>query len=290
MSSQANITALNENRLPRRTTRGILMKESQRTLLTAAMTLAITALSAFGAVAASLSEYGVVLMHGKGGVGGNPYISGLAHAMRGAGAEVIMPDMPWAKQRMYDATYEQAMAQIDTAVKKLRADGKTKIVVGGQSFGANAAMGYAVRHEDLAAVLALAPGHVPESSYFLRVTKSSIEKAKSMIVAGKHQRTQFADTAQGHDFKVSATPEVYLSFFDPEGPANIQASAKAMKAVPIFMAVGSRDPLSPYAHEKLFEPAAKNPKSKYVALQAGHMDTPEKVKAQVVSWLAGFSN
>jgi dienelactone hydrolase len=239
--------------------------------------------------AAPLSDCGVVLMHGKGGIGGSKYLSGVASAMRAAGAVVVMPDMPWSRSRMYDATYEQAMAQIDMLVKKLRSSGKKKIIVGGQSFGANAAIGYAVRHDDIAGVLALAPGHVPESTYFVNATWLSVDKAKKMIAEGKsHQRAQFEDLSQGRRFQVTATPEVYLSYFDPKGPASMTGNAEAMKPVPIFLAVGKRDPILWQAHDGIFKPAAKNSKSKYLEIDAGHLDTPAKVTKQTVSWIAGL--
>jgi len=47
--------------------------------------------------------------------------------------------MPWSFDRMYDATYEQAMREIDTRVASLRAQGMTQIVVIGHSLAPNAA-------------------------------------------------------------------------------------------------------------------------------------------------------
>jgi dienelactone hydrolase len=50
------------------------------------------------------------------------------------------------------------MIEIDRAVAQRKAQGATKIVAAGQSFGTNAAIGNAARRDGLAAVVVLAPG------------------------------------------------------------------------------------------------------------------------------------
>jgi fermentation-respiration switch protein FrsA (DUF1100 family) len=66
------------------------------------------------------------------------------------------------------------------------------------------------------------------------------------------------------------------------------ANARAMKAVPIFMAVGKNDRIVGRARSQYFQPAAKNNKSNYIEINGGHMDTPNKVKAEVVAWLSAL--
>ncbi len=261
----------------------------RRFLLTLALAFAVSASAGLPAFAQSLAGYGVVLMHGKQGRPGGP-IGGVAAALRAAGATVVMPEMPWSRTRMYDASYAQAMVQIDAAVKRLRAEGKRKIVVGGMSFGANAAIGYARRHGDIAAVLALSPGHTPESPLFQTAVAASVATARQLDASGKGDvRTNFTDLNQGSRFQVDATPKVYLSYFDPHGPASMTANAVAMKPVPIFMAVGSQDRIVSRAHGQIFGPAAKNHRSKYVEVPGGtHMSTPGRVASEVVAWLASL--
>jgi dienelactone hydrolase len=261
----------------------------RRFLFGFALVLAVSATTAAPAFAQSLAPYGVVLMHGKGGHPGGP-IGGVAAALKSAGATVVMPEMPWSRARMYDASYSGAMMQIDAAVKRLRAEGKRRIVIGGMSFGANAAIGYATQHGDIAAVLALSPGHTPELAGFQKALADSVAKARQLLAGGKGDiRTTFGDLNQGHRFQVSATPKVYLSYFDPHGPASMTANAAAMKPVPIFMAVGTRDRIVSRARGQFFRPAAKNRKSKYVEVPGGtHMNTPGHVASDVVAWLAGL--
>src|SRR4051794_36124353 len=108
--------------------------------------LAAAPIAAPHAQSANLAGYGVVLLHGKGGTP-TSMIEGLTESLRKEGAVVEVPELPWSHRRMYDATYDQAMAEIDLALQKLKWAGATKIVVAGHSLGANGAIGYAARRD-----------------------------------------------------------------------------------------------------------------------------------------------
>ena len=120
----------------------------------------VTALASHFA-SASGDDLGVVLLHGKGGLP-TGYIRELASALQGKGYLVSTPTMPWAKNRIYDASFEQAMVEIDREVDALRQKGAKLIVVAGQSLGANAALGYAASRNRVGGIIALAPAHNPE--------------------------------------------------------------------------------------------------------------------------------
>ena len=234
---------------------------------------------------ASLNGFGIVLMHGKGGMPGG-FIGTTATALQQAGAKVVMPEMPWSRSRTYDATYEQAMAEIDKAVAQLKAQGATRIVVGGQSFGANAAIGYAARRDGLAGVVALAPGHVPERPGFAQRVAASVAQAKQLVADGKGDLPgTFLDQNQAKTSDVRATARVYLSYFDPNGPAPMPKNAAAMKPVPFLWVIGQNDPLLAAGPDYAFNRAPRNPKSKYIVVNAGHETTPDVAKADVVAWL-----
>ena len=109
---------------------------------------------------ASAGDVGVVLLHGKGGSPAG-YIRELAAALQGRGYLVSTPEMPWAKDRIYDASFEEAMAEIDREIDALRQKGAKLVVVAGQSLGANAALGYAASRERVGGIIALAPAHNP---------------------------------------------------------------------------------------------------------------------------------
>lgn len=233
----------------------------------------------------NLRGFGVVLLHGKGGAPG-AFLGGLSEALKAEGALVEAPEMPWSHNRMYDATYEAAMDEIDAAVLKLRSAGAVKIVVAGHSLGGNAAMGYAARREGLTAVVAMAPGHKPEAWALKLRTSGAIAKAKKMIAVGQGEiPTSFPDLAQGIPFTVTATPKVYLSMFDPEGPASMPKNAAAMGSVPLLWVVGIVDPIVFSGRDYAFTAAAKHPKSRYLRIIGNHLDTPFLARNKVVAWL-----
>ncbi len=84
------------------------------------------------------------MLHGKGGTP-TTGIEGLHESLKKSGALVEAPELPWSARRIYDATYDQAMDEIDASVEKLKKAGAKKIAVIGHSLGANAAIGYAAR-------------------------------------------------------------------------------------------------------------------------------------------------
>jgi pimeloyl-ACP methyl ester carboxylesterase len=237
------------------------------------------------AQSASLQGVGVVFLHGKGawpGAGDGGILSTLAEE----GALVASPEMPWSFNRKYGATYEQAMAEIDAAAAGLKAQGATRIVVIGHSLGANAAIGYAARHPELAAVVAMAPGHLPEAEGLRSHTREAVAEAKQLIAAGPGDVPRsFPDMAQGIPLTTTATPKVYLSMFDPDGPAVIPKNAEAMGPVPLLWVVGTLDPIARRGPDYAFKFGAKNPKSRYIELFAGHLTTPLAARSQVVDWI-----
>jgi pimeloyl-ACP methyl ester carboxylesterase len=262
---------------------------TRKRVLLAALAAVVTAAANGGALAqsGSLAGYGIVLMHGKGGQPGGP-IAGVAATLKAEGASVIMPTMPWSGMRgrpdKYDVTYQQALARIDALVTQLEKQGAKKIVVAGHSLGANAALGYAARYGNrVAAVIALAPGHVPERATRLA---GPVGKAKELIAAGKGDvPIAFPDFNQGQQFEVQATPKAYVSFFDAEGPAVMPRNAAAMPAIPLLWVIGRGDPLALGGRGYAFDRAAKNPKSKYLEVSGGHLDTANQARQEIVAWL-----
>ena len=86
------------------------------------------------------NDVGVILMHGKGGTAGErSSIGKLAESLESEGFIVLAPDMPWHELRIWDKSFDESMVEIDGYVAELKSKGAKKIVVGGQSLGANAA-------------------------------------------------------------------------------------------------------------------------------------------------------
>jgi pimeloyl-ACP methyl ester carboxylesterase len=233
---------------------------------------------------------GVVLLHGKGGSPGG-LLASLAAALQSSGAAVAMPAMPWQGSRGqpngYLESYDQAMGRVDRAVQQLRSRGAKRIVVGGQSFGANAALGYAARRGgSLAAVVVLAPGHVPELAGFRAAVADGVSKAKQLVASGQgNTPTMLPDTNQGSRFQVSAKPAAYLSYFDPDGPAVMPRNAANMPAIPLLWVVGTGDGMYQRGEGYAYARAPKHPKSRYLTVSAGHADTANAARDEVVAWL-----
>jgi pimeloyl-ACP methyl ester carboxylesterase len=238
---------------------------------------------------APLAGLGIVMMHGK---GGNPdrVIDGLVAALRAQGAKVIAPRMPWTGKNgrpdSYETTYQDAVAEVDRHVTALRGEGLSRIVVAGQSLGANVAIGYAAKHgRGLVGVMAIAPGHTPD-----RMNKGILDeglaKARRLRAAGKGaQPIQLPDFNQGPTFEVRATPDAYVTFFDPAGPAVIPKNAAAMPAMPFLWVIGQDDKLLRAGPKYAFEMAPRHPKSRYVVVPGNHRDTPNSARGPIIEWL-----
>ena len=238
-------------------------------------------------VLGAAQDVGVVLMHGK---GGRPegYVGELAAGLRAKGYLVSTPAMPWAKGRIYDASFDEAMAQIDGEVEALRSKGARLVVVAGQSLGANAALGYAARRR-ADGIIALAPAHNPESPVFSQRLGADVERARALVAAGKGKEKQaFAELNQGQTMQVTATPEVYLSWLDPDGAAVMPKSAAAIKApTPLLFIVGSGERNTP-ARSYIFDKAPPHPKSRYLTVAADHFSVPQAALDEVATWLAAL--
>ena len=233
-------------------------------------------------------DLGVVLLHGKGGSPAG-YIRELASALQGRGYLVSTPTMPWAKNRIYDASFEEAMAEIDREFDALRQKGARLVVVAGQSLGANAALGYAASRDRVGGIIVLAPAHNPESPAFARRVGADLQRAKAMVAAGKGKERQvFSDLNQGQPLQVTATADVYVSWFDPDGLAVMPRSAASIKTpTPLLFVVGSGDRSAP-AKDYIFDKAPAHAKSKYVTVTADHFTVPTAAIEEIAAWLAGL--
>jgi pimeloyl-ACP methyl ester carboxylesterase len=240
--------------------------------------------------AAEDGKVGIVLLHGKQSSVPGP-VGSLAEKLRGAHYLVATPEMPWSRDRIYGASYEDAMSEIDKAADGLKKKGAQKIVVGGLSLGGNAAVGYAARRSDLAAIVVLAPGHFPELPRQREVFASSVARAREMIVAGRGDSfASFSDFNMGKTFYSQTSAKIYLSYFDPDGPAVVPANAAAIRsAIAILWVVGTKD-LATRPSGYAFDKAPPHPKSKYVAVDADHLQVPAVAADQVLAWLRSLDH
>ncbi|MDP1841665.1 MAG: alpha/beta fold hydrolase [Reyranella sp.] len=236
---------------------------------------------------------GVVLLHGKQSRPGTPGLNDISSRLSGIGAKVLVPSMPWEGQgwERISVTVEQVHAMIDGYVAQLRGQGAQRIVVGGQSLGANVALSYAVARQNVAACVMLAPGHSP--SYVSRTysdVPGLLEKAAAMVNAGQGaQPFKGTDDNQGSKLGLNTTAAAYLSWISPRGPASMPVQAPLLPAsIPLLLVIGRQDPAFGMAEASIYKPAAKNPYSKYIVVNAGHRDADFAASAQVVSWIGGL--
>lgn len=242
----------------------------------------------FSAPLQAQDKLGIVLMHGKmGSASDNSPIGQLADYLRAENMIVLAPDMPWSGDRGLDKTYEDSMLEIDELVEKLKTQGATKVVVGGHSMGANAAIGYGSRREGLTGILAIAPGHIPEVMGYQRRIDHDYRRAQTMVDAGKgKEEDDFKDRNQGSNSEIEVTAEIYLSWFDPEGPAVMPENIFSLKPnTPVMWIVGEGDRMNKRGSEYAFENAPEHPKNAYVVVDGGHKDTPENGQEQISNWL-----
>jgi len=229
---------------------------------------------------------GVVLLHGKNGAP-DKHITDLAEALRQAGYLVATPEMPWSKRRGYDADFLAGLAQVDAAVRDLRARGAARVVVGGHSLGGNAALAYAARYPGLAGVICLAAAHTPDLGRPREIAVDSVARAKAMVAAGRGgEVARFADINMGKPSEMTVSAQTYLTYYDPEGPAAMPLSAAMIKTpLPILWVAGGRDPLSKPGPAHAFDRAPAHPQSRYAVVDADHLGTPKAAIPLVLEWL-----
>jgi pimeloyl-ACP methyl ester carboxylesterase len=249
--------------------------------------VALVAAAPFSAYAFEPHSTGVVVLHGKWGGAGDRITTPLSNALRAAGFAIDQPEMPWSGQRLYDRDYDAAMDEIDAAIARLKAGGAQKIVVAGQSLGANAVLRYAALGKPADAFVLMAPGHVPDASMIRQQTATSVGQARRMVAAGKaDDMIAFTDFNTGNRTRLLQIPAaIYLSYFAPDGPAAMSLNAPKLGPVPILWIAGKFD-RGTELFEKLVWPyvPAATP-TRRVDVNADHLDVPEAGRAAVVQWL-----
>lgn len=240
---------------------------------------------------AAEKDVGIVLMHGK--WDRQPTnVLGLARQLEAQGFQVATPIMPWSETREYDVSYPRALDEVTSAAKELRDKGAKYVVIGGLSFGANGALAYAGSGKPVDALFLLSPGHTPYAGRMRRAVEGSVAKATEMIKSGAgSDRAWFADLNQGQTKQVRATADAYFSYFDPEGLAAMPKMAAAIpNAIPVFLAVGSADPMSAFAEETIFARAPKHPKSVFTVVGADHIGLATVISPALIEWLKSLEN
>jgi len=256
------------------------MPAMMRRMLTVLLMLAVLP----GLVASALAQtIGIVLMHGKTG-SPSTVIVRLAITLQGAGYLVHTPEMCWSRRRIYDRPLLDCLAEIDSAIGRLKGRGAARIVVAGMSQGGDAALAYGARHANLAGIIALAPAAAPERQVGVADIVQSVAQARGLVAAGRGNETaSFADRNISGTFSVRTTATTYLSYLDPQGPANMLDSVRKLQA-PLLWVAGSADPSQTGTNAE-FNQAPTNPLNRYVMVTSAHLGTPDAARDAVLAWL-----
>ena len=248
-------------------------------------------LSAFAQSLGQLSINGstaVVALHGKWGKPPGP----LAASVEAAGVRVVSPAMTWSRERLYDVDYASALQEVHVLVLKLRSEGANTVVLAGHSLGANAAIAYAARYGDVDAMMIFAPGHVPEVQYRAGQTHASLRAARERrdIGQGEQRDFEFTDFNSGdRKRQIVSSAVVYLSFYEPQGLANMSESAAQVRvSIPVFYAGTTQDPIHRWGQgpRYIYDRLPMHRKSVYLESAASHIDVPQAVTAAALAFLA----
>ena len=231
-------------------------------------------------------QIGVVLLHGKGG--DTQWIDPLASSLKNAGVQVLTPIMPWHRDRIYDKSFDDAMAEISRHVKELRAQGATSVFLAGHSLGAVAIAGYGARFDDIQGIILLAPGHFTAWPKFHEHFVEDLAKADKLIQDGKgDEKSAYHDMNAGKMITRFVTANVYKSWFADDGPAEFTSNMSKLKpTLPVLYIAGSNDRISQTKNKQYaYAKAPKNPNSHFVIIESDHLDVPDKSDEIVIEWL-----
>lgn len=235
----------------------------------------------------ALSRVAVVAMHGK---LSHP-MTRPAEAMRQcfweAGA-VELPEMPWSSARHMATSVPAAHDEIATVIGRLRERGMDRVFIAGHSLGGNMALSYAVERGGVDGVVMLAPGHLPANAVRDEWIVPAVERARQMVAEGRGQEVgTFSDTNLGRRIDVRARAADYLSWYDPNGLAEMTATAPRLSpTIPVLMAVGLEDMAwLRNLHRTILPMLPANPRHRAVVVNAGHDGVPAAAANQVRGWI-----
>lgn len=228
-----------------------------------------------------------VVMHGKSSEPDTPFRLELYPKLTSYGYEVIAPKMPWSKE--WTGTLDDGFSLIDEIVSQVAKRGK-KVVLVGHSLGGSNALIYASRKpkREVLGVITVAPGHMlHKSNKMQRETENSVEKARSMVNAGKGDDKDYfteLNTGKVKDVRMSAV--TYLSYYDLDKFPDVEYLLPNIR-LPVLWIAGDSDRLTTiYDMEFLFESLPDDSKNKYLEVSGGHKSVLSNSAADMANWVA----
>lgn len=227
------------------------------------------------------------MLHGKWGQ--PPFTHApLAEALTAAGHTVESPLLPWALKRLYDADFAAALAEIAQVVARMRRQGCRRVVLAGHSLGACAGLACAAQRGGVDGLALLAPAHFPDALAESGHTKASLAAAREALIGPTpSKRIPVVDVNQGARHRLRVAPSIYLSYFDPAGPAGWALNARALSpAVPTLWVLGDADPTPRAGIDYAFALTPDHPRRQRLIVEADHAGTPVAAIPAVLTWLS----
>lgn len=268
-----------------------LFREIQITIL---LLFTLSAAIATDALALPDSQIGIIVMHGKGGTPTNK-VGTLTRTLEREGFLTSAPTMPWTGDRgtaYYLESLESGFNQISDEIAILRSQGARKIFLAGHSLGAAIGLSYTANRKGVDGFIAIAIGHIAGSKFHNRKSSKSVKKAQAMVNKGIGERKGwFSDyNTGGRTPEVNTTAEIYLSYFDPDGPINVFSSSSKLKGVPVLFIAPDKDPITRKGGPKrVYDRIQRHPLSRYTLIDAGHGSAPAKGRKQIIEWIRGVA-
>ena len=253
-----------------------------------AVLLALLAWPAFATAADASPRLGVIVMHGK---GGSPqrHVDTLAQGLERGGLLVTNLEMPWSGRRNYDATLEEAVAEVATALDGLRQRGATHVFLAGHSQGGVFAF-HAATRVAVDGVIAMAPGGSVGTTVFREQLGATYEEAKSLVAAGRgREATRLADFEGSHGrYPITTTPERYVTWFDPDGGMNMLVALRKLDAkMPVLYVAPTGDyPALQKLKPVMVAALPRHPLTVVYEPSATHLQAPAASVGRIVEWTA----
>jgi pimeloyl-ACP methyl ester carboxylesterase len=241
--------------------------------------------------AATPSEVGIVFLHGKGGNPNFHILEKFTSKMSEKGYEVIVPKFPWGGSKGkadYSGSLDDAFKVLDQEISKLKELGRKKIILAGHSMGTPVAIAYLSKNPSVDGVIGIAPGHFVGSTFHDKFVYFDVKKARKAVESGAGgDPLRVEDYNSGRRrFQMDVKAKDYLSFFDPDGPMNFASSLQKMGSTPFLWIAPDADPVTKSGMASdYFSKAPKTPKSKFIEIEAEHINAPVKGIKEIHQWI-----
>jgi pimeloyl-ACP methyl ester carboxylesterase len=228
-------------------------------------------------------------MHGKTGSPYGSHLQSFYSDMADQGYDVVAPFMPWSSMT-WEGDLCEAMAYIDELAGAEIAMGKEVVVVG-HSMGGVAALIYGATEPPagVAAIVPIAPGHMPHQSMVLQNSVSAdVSRAKSLVDSGQgDDYDSFETRNNGTQVAINTTPNIFLSYHALDQFPDMRSVLPRIE-LPVLWFAGSADNLTTaYKMAELYG-YIDSASSSYQVLGGTHLGVVANTPTPLGTWLSGL--